>query len=228
MIKVFFLLLLCFSFLNPVTAKDTMKDASFLKKTWVLRKQDVYSPWNVRIVPVFFDFDSTKITIRGYGVDSEEVHSYRIEDDIIDVDDGTKFRVKSISESVLVLDIDGSDYTYFSLEIAHGKAIDVDMISKLLVSNGQWRFRSTFVEFTADILDLGVREMFKMVQYRGGEKFFGTYFVDLYKGNIFLVLLIDGTYKEEMFRVVDFTSDRIRLAEIDHADLVDMTFQKKN
>ncbi len=44
---------------------------------------------------------------------------------------------------------------------------------------------------------------------------FGTYFLDTYKGNVFLILLVDGKNTEEMFQVFNFNATSVELAELD-------------
>jgi hypothetical protein len=201
---------------------------NLIKRTWVLKKEETHSPWRTKIVPIFLSFqDSSKAIVRGYGSTSEVVYSYLLQNNTLRIGEKMNFQIESITDLILVLNIGGDNYTYFSLPSSNYSVNPVELL-KIIAGKGRWRLKGNLIDFTLEEINLTTEKTYKAIEYRNGQKFFGTYFLDEYMGNVFLILLIDGKHREEMFRVLSFTPQTVQLTEIDYGrSVIIMTSAKK-
>jgi hypothetical protein len=206
-----------------------MEIKNTIKGTWVLRKSEAYSPWHVKIVPIFLDFypDSAKVIVRGYGKVSEEQDTYVVEDNFLRIGDSTRFEIKSVTKFILTLNIAGTEYSYFSLR-TDNKVPDLAKLFKILTIKKKWELNGNLLEFTSEESKLTAERSYKAIEHRSGQQFFGTFFLDVYKSNVFLILLVDGRYKEDFFQVLDFGPGRVELKKVDYGkDGITMIISKK-
>jgi hypothetical protein len=189
---------------------------SMLNKVWLLKKRESYSPWNLKIVPVIIDFtnnDSTVI-LRGYGKSSEREYLYTVENNILIIDEKRRFQINSISKNFLELIIGGDSYEYFELNGKDEKST-LKKIKQILSVKNKWNLDGQILEFSSEATNLVEEETYKVMEYVNGQKYFGTYFLDYYKGNIFMILIIDGKPNEIIYKVFNYSTTSIEVGEID-------------
>jgi hypothetical protein len=191
---------------------------SMLNRIWVLKKDELYSPWHAKIVPTFLDFskDGSTVIVRGYGEQSETEYSYSMAIDTLKIGERMNFKIKSINNLVLVLIIGQNEYSYFEIQPKSNAPSIVGDIYKSLSSGNKWLLKDNLLEFTLEETNLTTEKSYKAIEYRNNKKYFGTYFLDFYRGNIFLILLVDGKYKEEVFQILNFSPTCVELSEIDY------------
>ena len=188
-----------------------------IKQIWMLKNGDSKSPWNIKIVPAFLDFISfpNRVVARGRSDSSIKVYSYTIIDNEI-LTNKAKFKIVTLSVNNLVLQIDEDYYSYYSLT-KNTKEINEASIFNILTNNKMWLIGIDSIQFTKskDNIEFVVgTEFYLLNAYKENRKFYGTYYIDVFEGHVFLCLLIDGEYQERVYEIVKIDNMVISYKEV--------------
>jgi hypothetical protein len=184
-----------------------------IEKVWIIRNDKPNSPWHTKVVPVFLDFTSGKnlVTIRGYNNNSQVTCNYQIRDNYMLIND-VKFRIVSLSINNLVLQIGEDYYSYYTLDnqlLIRDKLEVLD----LLANNKEWKIGSDTIRFTKETESsafITAPTFYSLISIKNNRKFYGNFYIDSYKGHIFLYYLIDGQFVENFLEVLDIDNISIK------------------
>jgi hypothetical protein len=181
---------------------------SKLNGDWMLQKQ-FQSPWRTILVPLFLDFDgkSGNVLTRSYSDTSISKYSYHFEDGLLKIGGKIISEIIELTDKQLILKIGEDEYRYYKLT-ANPLVLSSIRLRKELVSS-KWLMDGSIVEFTNE--QIADNNSFKMIEYRGHNRFFGTYTFDTFKNNLFLILLIDGKPMEMIFKIIGVKDSTLEL-----------------
>ncbi|WP_156131490.1 hypothetical protein [Pedobacter kyungheensis] len=181
-----------------------------IEKKWVLESK-FSSPWKVTLLPTFLDFEKKQnfALTRNIGNKSESVHPYVITNEELKIGKNLILKIIELTENKLLIELDGIQYTYYP--IFHVSAIlDANKFIKNF-KDKKWSYGESELLFTnkEEMAMNGVigREM---IEFIGGKKYFGTYYVDHYDNNLFCVFLIDGKFPT-LYYIKQFDESKIVL-----------------
>lgn len=175
---------------------------------WMLQ-QEFRSPWKKVIIPLFLSFDDTNnLVSRGYGDNSVSRLNYSLSDKNLKLGDKINSEIEAITQKKLVLKINYEEYNYYRL-FEKPTQPDPNKLRMQLIKN-KWSIGDNTYEFTNDPM-LNNNNSFELIECRDGKKYFGSYFIDTFKNNLLLVLLVDGKYMEIVFKVVDNQGSVLKL-----------------
>lgn len=179
-----------------------------IKGSWMLQKE-FRSPWKTVIVPLFLNFDDTNhVVSRGYGDGSVSRLTYSLNDEKLKIGDKINCEIVAITLKKMVLKIDDEEYNYYRL-LEESLDPDPKKLKAQLIKS-KWLIDDNSYEFTNDPI-LNNNNSFEVIKYRDGKTYFGTYFIDTFKNNLLLVMLIDGKPLEKVFKVIEGQNSELKL-----------------
>lgn len=197
----------------------TMDDITSLNRIWIL--SDKGSPWKQKDMPQFLDFTSpNQIIVRGLGDNSSERHSYKIGNGILTLDNQHQYRIVGLSDKQFVIENDGQYFSYYALtEISTPFNInDLKHLSK----DKSWAIGADNLTFTKELettLFDPKSKFYVLVSTQGTRKYFGSYFIDSYKGHVFLHTIIPNHVPiEKTIELVKINAEVIECREIDDSN----------
>ncbi|WP_342333215.1 hypothetical protein [Pedobacter sp. FW305-3-2-15-E-R2A2] len=188
---------------------------------WMLQKE-FQSPWKTVIAPLFFDFDkkAENVMIRGYSDKSVSKYSCHFNDVNLKIGNYINFYIIELSNEKLILKISENEYKYYRLK-EKSQVLNEKELQKVLV-NSKWMMDGNILEFTSE--PVSINNSFKMIEYQDSKKFFGSYSFDMFKNNLFLLLLIDGKPMELVFKIIEEKGSILELQTAE-GNILDLTKQ---
>jgi hypothetical protein len=202
----------------------TNEQNGIIKQIWMLKNGDPKSPWNIKIVPAFLDFISipNKVIARGRSDSSITVYCYTISNNEI-LTNKAKFKIIALSLNNLVLQIGEDYYSYYSLKKS-AKEVNKTSIFNILTNNKRWIIGGDTIQFSRsnDNIEFVVGTAFYVLNaYKENRKFYGTYYIDIFEGHVFLCFLIDGEYQEKIYEIVKIDNKVISYKEVGSDNIIE-------
>lgn len=191
-------------------------DLKNLKKFWILDDQSV-SLWHIVIVPQMLDFSAKEnmVLARNYSDASEQYYRYSVDGDSLKIGASLHYKLKELTDSMLVLTMKDEEYVYLVDEC---RSTDLDKRELYpMLKNTRWRLSKSFIEFSDKSQMIPTSDTYSLKicgSTNNKEKSLGAYRLDSYRGNLYLIMIIDKFYKYTYFKVMLFNEQLLVVKEM--------------